>query len=452
MVGVSKPLDYVASMFGLTKPRPPLTTFQRVDIELLMRKTIETVGADWVKNAPAVTSIDQLAIDSSTPQTLLDSASAEVRGRLNMPDVVIETKIVDGRQLGYPSTYQADCQDDGPLISIADDTVADPLRTVMELAYQYSLHFWRSQPQPTPLDTDPRTTNLLPVCCGLGILASDASLYDNQWSQAGWSGWSISRSGYYNAVELGYALALWARARGETKPAWNRALRPDSKVTAGQAWRYFAAHKKSGGRLLFDAAKIPGSDREMKELGDWLGGRDLAFALAAGYALSNFDELPPLVIEAALDATRSGDKDLVPVAVRLLAGARHDSAEVIDRVCSLIRSDSTQTSLAAIQAADALGIGLIDYSVRISKLLDALAEDAFELLKVIGRQGDQMGFLEGQICQHTTRALKAVDGDLVTALLQCLSKITSNPQAAIERNIRSPQLQQEALEHLEKLE
>ncbi len=152
----------------------------------------------------------------------------------------------------------------------------------MEIAYQYANHFWHSTANPTSLDTDARTTNLLPICCGLGVLASDASLYDDQWSQAGWSGWSISRSGYYTAVEIGYALALYARARGEVNPKWARALRPDSRETARKAWRYFSEHEKADGSLLFDSHKVPSTNRDMTELAAWLGGDDRGVRVGRG--------------------------------------------------------------------------------------------------------------------------------------------------------------------------
>ncbi len=438
-------------MFRSRKPRPPLTTFQRVDIELLLRKSIATIGLDAVRRSEIITDVSQLSLDISSPQALLESASAQVRERMNMLEVEFDLMVVDAAQLGYPSTYKAAAEEGcSTVISVANDTAVDPLRTVMELAYQYSYHFWRNRPNSTPLDTDPRTTHLLPLCFGLGVLASDACLYDTQWSQAGWSGWSISRSGYYNAVELGYALALLSRARGETKPLWSHGLRPDSQVTAQHAWRYFEQHQRTGGKLLFDSPKIPSSRCDMKELADWLRGEDLAFALAAGYALSHFDELPTLVIDAALSATYSGDKDLVPVAVRLLAGARHERSEIVDRVRQLIRSRSIQISLAAIQSANALGINLAEYRAKLSKLLDAVAEDSFDLLSVIGDQGHRLGFLEPQICTHIAIAIGELDDDLSVALVGCLSKIVDDPRRSIELRIKSPEIQQRAIDCLAK--
>ena len=114
---------------------------------------------------------------------------------------------------------------------------------------------------------------------------------------------------------------------------------------------------------------IPDSVGDMNELASWLRGDDRAFTLAAAHALVQFDELSPLVIEAAIEATHSRDQDIVPIAARLLGGARRSSPPAEDRVRQLIGHASPPTSFAAIQSAHALGIPLGEYRAKIVKLL-----------------------------------------------------------------------------------
>jgi hypothetical protein len=435
-------------MFGFGKIRPPLTTAQRVGIELLMRRTMESVGREAMLEAEIVTDLSMLNLDKSGPEQLVESAAHEVLGRMWMRDARCQIVIVPGTEIGYLSTYRPADDDQQALIRITEDTVADPLRTVMELAYQYAKHYWHTTPGRLPLDSDPPTTHLLPICAGLGVLASDACLYDQQWSQAGWAGWSISRSGYYTADEIGYVLALVARARGEVNPKWARSLRPDSKVTAQRAWRYFAEHEKDGGGLLFDARKIPDSVRDMSELADWLRGDDPAFALAAGHALGRIDELSSLVIEAAIEATHNRDQDIVPVAARLLGGARRACPPAEARVRQLIGHTSPPTSLAAMLSAHALGIPLGEYRAKIVKLLDQYGPEALPLIGVISEQGKPLGFLEAKICEHLAMAIREIDDEWVSALLECLQSIVDAPQQSIERRIKSPEIRREALQRL----
>ncbi len=440
------PLRWFAMFRLFGNPRPPLSTFQRLDIELLLRKSIDVWGADRVRSVELVGSIDELPIDKSSPATIADSSSQIVAEWFDLARSPLPVSIKEWQELGYNSVYKD--SEGEPSIVLADTIARDPLRAVIETAYQYSLHYWKGQASDSPLDTDPRTTNLLPICLGLGILASDASLYDEQWKQAGFQGWSVSRSGYYNTVELGYVLALFARFRGESSPAWFRNLRLDSKVTAKKAQQYFADHEKQGHQLLFDADKIPRSDMEPGQLANWLAGDDPAFALAAAFALVKQDEFPPLVIDAALKATNRNDPDLTPVAVRLLAGARHDSEEVAQRVRGFIRKGTPATSVAAVETAHAIGLDLNPFQNRISHLLDANADDAYGLLKVIGDQGSKFGKFDIQICHHIVEAIRLLDEDLVKANIDCLRRVSEDPEATLRKNVRNAELLSEALDAL----
>ena len=374
-------------MFWFRRLRPPLTTFQRVDIDLLMRRTIEVLGAERVRHSPIVTGLEELSLDRSSPETLLQSALAAVQDRLPAAPQPVECIIRAGDDIGFPASYQAAADGQGAIIQIAAEVLGDPLRTVMELAYQQANHFWHQVEPPAPLDRDPRTTNLLPICCGLGILASDACLYDQQWSQAGYSGWSISRSGYYTAAEIGYAMALIGRIRREDDPGWSGRLRLDSRVTTKQALRFFAEQQQRGQTLLFDAERIPSSSCDQQLLANWLAGEDSTFALAAAYALCQRDVLSDQALQAALDATRSGDKDLVPIATKLLGRGRTSAATIRQRITELMSDEHPPTALAAVLSAQSHGLALKTHRSRISRLLDQCVEDSIPLIAIVGQQG-----------------------------------------------------------------
>lgn len=439
-------------MFGFRKPRAPLTTFQRVDIELLMRRSIETIGLSFVRDAEVVTELTQLSLDTKSPELLLESARSVIRDRLPVTDHPCDVVIVEGSESAHPSSYRVATESEPARIRITDETLGDPLRTLVELAYQYSSHYWHSKTESNELDLQPRTSHLLPLCCGLGVLASDASLYDNQWSQGGWTGWSISRSGYYSTVEIGYALALFARSRNELNGEWEKYLRLDSLATLKQAVRYFDANARQGGALLFDVEVIPSSATDQNQLAEWLRGDDRAFALAAAFALAKLDALSPKATEAAMIASKTGDPDLVPVAARLLGNSRQRSVEVDDRLRAMIRKESHQTVYAAVLSAEKIGLPMDVFSSKLGKLLDLFQQDASELLQLIGRQGNACQFLVPNICEQIVRSLRSLDHRAADEALRCLEEIESEPEAALKRQIRSPEICQEALERLATLD
>ncbi|MDB4621951.1 hypothetical protein OAG82_03750, partial [Rubripirellula sp.] len=60
----------------------PLTTFQRVDIELLMRRTIDEIGLAFVRQSHVLTDLKDLNLDHTNVESLVETARAEVVSRL----------------------------------------------------------------------------------------------------------------------------------------------------------------------------------------------------------------------------------------------------------------------------------------------------------------------------------------------------------------------------------
>ena len=83
-------------------------------------------------------------------------------------------------------------------------------------------------------------TDLLTVYLGLGVITANAVVRDKAWTDGGMSYFSISRGGYLSMPTYGYALALFARARGEEKPDWAKRLRPDVLDAFRKSLRYLS--------------------------------------------------------------------------------------------------------------------------------------------------------------------------------------------------------------------
>ena len=81
-------------MFGLFGFKPPLTTRQRAELELLMRRIIQRIGEATVREAEMVCELGQLSLDLADEESLLLSAAAEVRRRMQLTDANVQLKIV----------------------------------------------------------------------------------------------------------------------------------------------------------------------------------------------------------------------------------------------------------------------------------------------------------------------------------------------------------------------
>jgi hypothetical protein len=86
-------------------------------------------------------------------------------------------------------------------------------------------------------------TDLLTVFFGLGVITANAVVHEESWSSGTLSGWTIGRRGYISMPMYGYALALFARERGEDRPDWVKILRPDVRQAFEQGCRYLESEE-----------------------------------------------------------------------------------------------------------------------------------------------------------------------------------------------------------------
>jgi hypothetical protein len=85
-----------------------------------------------------------------------------------------------------------------------------------------------------------QTTDLLTVFFGAGIFSANSAFQFSQWQDpmARRQGWSTRRLGYLSEQAYGYALACYARLRGETRPEWARFLDPNIRHFFDEATFY----------------------------------------------------------------------------------------------------------------------------------------------------------------------------------------------------------------------
>jgi tetratricopeptide (TPR) repeat protein len=90
-------------------------------------------------------------------------------------------------------------------------------------------------------------TDLLTVFFGMGVFTANSVFNFSQWTGGGRQGWSARGQGYLTERMFGYALALFAWLRGESKPEWADYLEGDSREFYKQGAKYL---EKTGDCLL----------------------------------------------------------------------------------------------------------------------------------------------------------------------------------------------------------
>jgi hypothetical protein len=112
--------------------------------------------------------------------------------------------------------------DEKPLIGVSQSLLKDPLTVVATVAHELGHvilldggHLSREIEDMEPM------TDLLTVYLGLGIFSANASCRFTKFRDERREGWSFNRLGYLPEEVYGYALAVFARERGEDDPPWS---------------------------------------------------------------------------------------------------------------------------------------------------------------------------------------------------------------------------------------
>lgn len=127
------------------------------------------------------------------------------------------------------------------------DGLYDPPSVVATLAHEIGHVVLLGQRRISPEEEDhEQLTDLLTVFMGMGIFPANNVVHASNWSEGQFSGWSVGKRGYLSMVMYGYALSLYALARGELKPEWAAYLRPDVRVALKKGIRYVTQTQDCG--------------------------------------------------------------------------------------------------------------------------------------------------------------------------------------------------------------
>jgi len=111
------------------------------------------------------------------------------------------------------------------LVALRSSLLNEPMALVATAAHElgHVILLGGELMRPDADDHEPMT-DLLTVFLGLGIFTANSAAHFKQFQDERRQGWSMQRLGYLAEPVFGYALACFARERGESKPAWARHL------------------------------------------------------------------------------------------------------------------------------------------------------------------------------------------------------------------------------------
>ena len=220
-------------------PKCPVEVEDKVWIEESMLWLIEEFGGDTLRNGTVVLPTDEFFPDPFSEEE--DGVRALVDRVCGYMGVEPERVALDfftdedaALRLKVPA-YES--SHDGAaghyrkrrgkyVISIETAQVRDPTSLVATIAHElgHARLLGEGRLHPGYEDHEP-LTDLLTVFLGMGVFTGNAVFSFRQWTDAFAQGWQTERRGYMTEEMFGYALGLFAWARGESNPGWSKYLK-----------------------------------------------------------------------------------------------------------------------------------------------------------------------------------------------------------------------------------
>jgi hypothetical protein len=234
-------------------PKCPVAPEDKAWIEESLLWLIEEFGSDALRNATVVLPTDEFFPDRfSEEEEDVRALVDRVCGYMGVDPERVELEFfTDENAAPRPNLPFDEFSHSGVaghyrkrrgkfLINIESSQLTDPMFLVATCAHElgHVRLLGEGRVSANFEDHEP-LTDLLTVFLGLGVFTANSVFRFRQWTDAFSQGWQAERRGYMTEEMFGYALALFAHARGERRPAWADHLQ--GNVTA-----YF----KSGLRYL----------------------------------------------------------------------------------------------------------------------------------------------------------------------------------------------------------
>lgn len=227
-------------------PKCPVNADEKAWIEESMLWLMDEFGTDSLREVRVVLPTeeffpDPFSADEDDVRALVNRVCGYMEvdaDRVELAFYADEDKDLRATLPAYESSYEGTAghyrkRRNKFVISIESSQITDPENLVATVAHElgHVLLLGGGRVSHAHEDHEP-LTDLLTVYSGMGVFTANTVFSFRQWTGTFSQGWQTERRGYMTEEMFGYALALFAWLRDETKPAW-------SKHLLGNASAYF---------------------------------------------------------------------------------------------------------------------------------------------------------------------------------------------------------------------
>ncbi|HVF29637.1 MAG TPA: hypothetical protein VNA22_01655 [Pyrinomonadaceae bacterium] len=232
-------------------PTCPVDAETKEWIENGLNWLIEELGADMLASVEVVLPIEQYFPDPfSGSDSDIRRMVERVCGYMDVDPTLLELRFYvneDGSDLHPLAASESGSHALGSYqmrggkyqIRLETSQAANPQVMVATIAHElgHVILLGEGRLDPDYPDHEPMT-DLLTVFYGMGIFNSNSVFSFEQWTNTQSQGWRADRRGYLSEEMFGYALALFAYARNESKPEWASYLNVNVKSYFKNGFKY----------------------------------------------------------------------------------------------------------------------------------------------------------------------------------------------------------------------
>ena len=331
------------------------------------------------------------------------------------------------------------------VIRIRNDQLGKPLSVVSTLAHELSHEILLGGEllRQDELDQED-VTDLLPVFCGCGLFAANATVGEPRTHGAA----GLSRQGYLNSGVLGYACALYAWARGETATRWKSFLRPDAAVTFKRGCRYL---QRTGDSLFRPMESNHLLSASASALAVNLRDASPSASIGTLWALANLGDEARDVLGEIVPLLQHGHYEIRAAAARALGKIGGTNTATHRQLTRLVYDGHWQVRTAVALAIGRLAIDPDDAVATLSRLVvddDSTVATAASLALV--QFGADAGKADKDIFAALKKSVIRWDVDLASRLLAVLAMCQASvPDYLCRRFSFDEELRDQALHFFE---
>ena len=231
-------------MFGF-RPKLPVSEEERLWVDEGFHRLARMLGSSRLQNTKVILPTDEFFPDSwDGTQIALKALFRRVCGYMRVDPNRVDLEVIpDSSELrellptyhhessGPAGLHFGGDGEELPLVAVSQSQLKDPMAVVATLAHELGHviligggHISRDAEDMEPM------TDLVTVYLGLGVFTANSALRYTKFQDDRREGWSVKRLGYLPEVVYGYALAVFAKERGEEKPLWTAHLSTNLKA------------------------------------------------------------------------------------------------------------------------------------------------------------------------------------------------------------------------------